>query len=140
MEARISTRLIMKKNISKKQLREFGLVIGFGFPIIIGWIIPIISGHLFRSWSLFIGCPLLVLGILKPECLFYPYKLWMKLGYVLGWINSRLILGLVYLIILLPIALIMKIIGHDPLRKKKSKEKSYRENIDVYEVDFKRIF
>ena len=50
--------------ITKKQLREFGLVIGFGFPIIIGWIIPFLSGHSFRAWSLYLGLPLLILGII----------------------------------------------------------------------------
>ena len=30
----------MKKNFSKKILREFGIVIGFGIPFFIGWLIP----------------------------------------------------------------------------------------------------
>ena len=46
----------------------------------------------------------------------------MTIGFALGWINSRLILGLVYLIILQPIAIVMKIFGYDPLKKKKSNE------------------
>ena len=87
----------MRTSISKKQLRQFGFLIGFGFPILIGWLIPVITGHLFRSWSLWVGCPALILGILKPSLLSYPYKGWMSLGLVLGWINSNLILGLVCL-------------------------------------------
>ena len=130
----------MKESISKKQLREFGFLIGFGFPIFIGWIIPAISGHLFRSWSLYIGCPSLILGILKPSLLFYPYKAWMKLGHALGWINSRIILGLVFIIVVQPIAFIMKLFGYDPLRKKKINGPSYRENKEGVEVDLKRIF
>ena len=90
----------MKKSISKKQLRQFGFLIGFGFPIIVGWLIPAISGHLFRTWSLWIGFPALILGILKPSLLSFPYRGWMAIGLALGGINSRLILGLVYLIIL----------------------------------------
>ena len=130
----------MKDDISKKQLREFGFLIGFGFPIIIGWIIPAIGGHIFRSWSLWVGCPSLILGILKPRLLSYPYRAWMALGLALGWINSRIILGLVFLLILQPIALIMKIFGYDPLSKKKSNEISYRENKEGNEVDLTRIF
>ena len=130
----------MIKDTPKKQLREFGLMIGFGFPIIIGWLIPAISGHAFRSWSLLIGFPSLVLVILKPSLLSYPYKIWMALGFALGWINSRLILGLVYLIILQPIAIIMKIFGYDPLKKKKNNEKSYREIKNDENFDFTKIF
>ena len=140
METGISTRLIMKDNISKKQLQEFGFLIGFGFPMIIGWIIPAISGHLFRSWSLWVGGPSILLGILKPSLLFYPYKIWMKLGHALGWINSRIILGLIYLMILQPIALIMKIFGYDPLKGKKNNKLSFRENKESNEVDLKKIF
>ena len=130
----------MRKSISKKQLRQFGFILGFGFPIIIGWLIPAITGHLFRSWSLWVGCPALILGILKPSLLSYPYKGWMALGLALGWINSKLILGLVYLIILQPIAIFMKIFGYDPLKKKKNNQKSYREIKKDENFDLTRIF
>ena len=130
----------MMKSPSKKQLREFGLVIGFGFPIIIGWIIPFLSGHTFRAWSLYLGLPLLILGVIKPSLLCYPYKGWMAIGLALGWLNSRLILGLIYLVILQPISLIMRILGYDPLNKKKSNVISYREIKKDANFDFKRIF
>ena len=130
----------MKESISKKQLREFGFLIGFGFPIIIGWIIPAISGHIFRSWSLWVGCPSLILGILKPSLLFYPYKAWMKLGHALGWINSRIILGLVFILVLQPIAFIMNLFGYDPLRRKKNVEDSYREKNAHRIKNLTRIF
>ena len=130
----------MKEKISNKQLREFGYLIGFGFPIIIGLIIPSIGGHVFRSWTLWIGCSSLIVGILKPSLLSYPYEAWMKLGHILGWINSKVILGLVYILVLLPIALIMKIFGYDPLRKKKNNKLSFRENKEGKVVDLKKIF
>ena len=68
-----------KISISQRQLREFGFLIGVGFPIIIGWLIPRFSGHAFRFWSLWIGIPSLIFGILKPRLLFYPYRAWMSL-------------------------------------------------------------
>ena len=130
----------MKASISKKQLREFGFLIGFGFPILIGWIIPLIGGHLFRPWTLWIGIPSMMIGILYPRLLFYPYKVWMFLGHALGWINSRIILGLVFFLVLQPIAIVMKLFGYDPLRISKSTEKSYRENKENYKINLSRIF
>ena len=130
----------MKESISKKQLREFGFLIGFGFLIIIGWIIPAISGHLFRTWTLWISIPFLLFGVLKPFLLYYPYKGWMKLGYALGWVNSRLILGFIFIIVLQPIALIMRLFNYDPLRRKKGNDKSYREEKLVQRVDLTKIF
>ena len=130
----------MKDTISKKQLREFGLLIGFGFPILIGWLLPSLFGHQFRIWTLWIGVPGLLIGITAPRLLHYPYKGWMGLGNVLGWINSRIILGLVFVLVLQPIAYIMRLTGYDPLRKKRKGGNTYKENAENNQVDLTRIF
>ncbi len=130
----------MKNHIPKKTLREFGFLIGFIFPFLIGWILPLIGGNSFRTWTLFIGIPSIILAFTKPILLLYPYRAWMKLGHILGWVNSRVILGLVFAIVLQPIALIMRILGHDPLRTKKVAQKSYREIKTNNKVNLKKIF
>ena len=130
----------MREIISKKQLREFGIIIGLGIPIIIGWIIPILGGHFFRTWTLWVGFLGLISGITSPSSLYYPYKLWMKLGLTLGWVNSRIILGLVYMVVLLPIACVMSLVGYDPLRIKRKRENTYRETIKDRQTDLTRIF
>ena len=130
----------MKEIISKKKLREFGLLIGFGFPILIGWLIPSFLGHQFRTWTLWIGGPGLLIGFTAPRLLHYPYKGWMLLGHVLGWINSHIILGLVFIFVLQPIAYIMRLTGYDPLKTKGKVEKTYREVRKDKNIDLKRIF
>ena len=130
----------MHNTLSKRQLKDFGLLVGLGFPILIGWIIPLFGGHSFRSWTLWVGCPLLILGLLAPNTLFYPYKVWMKIGFALGWINSRIILGIIFLFVLEPISLFMKLMGYDPLRLKKGNRETYRENKKDHKIDLKKIF
>ena len=130
----------MKEIISKKQLREFGLLIGFGFPLLIGWLIPVLMGHGFRTWTLWVGFSGLLIGLTSPRLLYFPYKFWMKLGLILGWINSRIILGLVFMIVLLPIALIMRIFAYDPLKTKLKGETTFRENRQNHQTDLTRIF
>ena len=130
----------MKEIISKKQLREFGLLIGFGFPILIGWLLPSLFGHQFRTWTLWIGVPGLLIGFTAPRLLHYPYKGWMLLGNVLGWINSHIILGLVFIFVLQPIAYIMRLTGYDPLKTKRKVQKTYREVRTENNIDLKRIF
>ena len=130
----------MKETISKKQLREFGLLIGFGFPILIGWLLPLFFGHQFRTWTLWIGLPGLLIGLTAPRLLHYPYKGWMALGHFLGWINSHIILGLVFILVLQPIAYIMRITGYSPLKTILKKEKTYRENRKGCKTDLTRIF
>ena len=130
----------MQKNISKKELREFGILIGIVFPLIIGWVIPFLYGHSFKSWTFIISIPSLLLAILSPRILFYPYKAWIKIGNFLGFINSHLILSIVYIFVLIPIATVMKFCNHDPLRKKQLLNKSYRETKKNYIINLEKIF
>ena len=130
----------MEENISKKKLREFGLLFGFLLPIIFGWILPSLTGHSFRFWTLWISIPIIFLGVVKPVNLFIPYKLWMKIGFALGWINSRIILLMVFIFVLNPIAFIMKLYRYDPLRKRKTNAISYTEKKDKKPINLKRIF
>ncbi len=130
----------MKEQISKKQLREFGLLIGFGFPILIGWLLPSLVGHGFRAWTLWVGGPGLILGLTAPRLLHYPYKGWMALGHLLGWVNSHIILGLVFIVVLQPIAYIMRLLRYDPLRKRRKGRKTYREVRANNHIDLTRIF
>ena len=130
----------MKEKISTNQLREFGLLIGFGFPILIGWLLPLLFGHQFRTWTLWIGLPGLLIGLTAPRLLYYPYKCWMALGHLLGWINSHIILGLVFIFVLQPIAYIMRLTGYDPLKTKRKGKKTYREIRKDHNIDLYRIF
>ena len=130
----------MKERISKKQLREFGLLIGFGVPLLVGWLIPTITGHSFRIWTLWIGMSGLTLGLLAPYLLLFPYKGWMKIGYALGLVNSYIILGLVFIIVLQPIALLMRLRKYDPLRKRRKGKTTYREDRQNKQTDLTRIF
>ena len=130
----------MKETISKKQLREFGLLIGFGFPILIGWLLPKLVGHDFRAWTIWVGISGFILGLIAPHLLYYPYRGWMALGHALGWVNSHIILGLVFIIVLQPIAFVMRLLGYDPLRRRRKGEKTYRENRKGHHTDLTRIF
>ena len=130
----------MKEIFVKKQLREFGFLVGFGLPIIIGFLVPLLFGHNFRIWTLWISCPFLLFAIIKPISLSYPYKLWMSIGYLLGRINSTLILGLIYIFLIIPIALLMKIFKYDPLRKKIMNIKTYYEYNKEHKIDLTKIF
>lgn len=130
----------MKDNFSTKQLRIFGYLIGFGFPIVMGWLIPKIIGHVFRSWTLLLGIPFLIIGIFKPRLLFYPYKLWIEFGNKLSWFNTKIILIIIFLFVVQPTALIMRLTGYDPLRKRKGPQKTYREVKKNQKLDLRRMF
>ena len=130
----------MARKTSTKDLRDFGLLVGIVFPLLIGWIIPSLLGHSFRSWTLFIGIPMLILGINYPIGLKKVYKLWMLIGNSLGWVNSKLILGLIFILVVQPMSLIMKLFGYNPLTKKNADLSTYRELKSNQQIDLTRIF
>ena len=130
----------MNNNISKKTLREFSYLVGFGVPLIFGWLIPFLTNHSFRFWTLWIGTPILFVGLLYPRILQRPYKMWMSLGFLLGFVNSRLILGIVYILVLIPIALFMKSLGYDPLRLKASNKSTFKIYNKGKKVELKKVF
>jgi hypothetical protein len=125
---------------SRRQLREFGLLIGIAFPLLLGWLLPALHGASFRSWTLWIAIPALILGLVAPRVLALPYRGWMALGHGLGWVNSHLILGAVFVVVLQPIALVMRLNGHDPLRRRRSPVASYREVRKTNVINLARIF
>ena len=130
----------MRNKINKKILREFGILFGFLFPIFIGFLIPLIFGHSIRLWTIYVGGFFFLFGFLYPKILFFPYKLWILIGNILGFINSHLILGIVFICVLQPIAFFMKLMGYDPLNMKKKKTLTYREIRKNSKIELERIF
>lgn len=71
------------------------------------------------------------------------YRGWMKFAHVLGWVNTRIILTLVYLLIMTPLALIFKVLGKDPMNRRLGGQDSYwakRKSKLFEKEDYRRQF
>ncbi len=109
------------------QLRSFGLIVGGIFAVIGVW--PALwRGQPVRVWSLLLGGVLIILALVWPRSLAQVYRLWMTVGEVLGWINTRLILGILFYGLFTPIGLFMRWRGQDPMRRTLTPE------VDTYRV------
>ena len=64
----------------------------------------------------------------------------MWIGLILGKLNSYLIMGIIFIIILQPIALIMKLMGHKPLKKISKRLLTYKEIRHNQHIDLTKIF
>ena len=53
----------------------------------------------------------MLLYVLYPKGIYVPYYAWMVFASVMGWFNTRLILGIVFYLVITPIGLIMKACG-----------------------------
>jgi hypothetical protein len=86
-----------------------------------------ISGKSIPWVTLFTGLALisLVLSINKNRFLLVLYHYWMALGHLLGRIVSPIVLGLIFFVLITPVALLGRIAGRDPLRIKPRAISSY---------------
>ena len=116
----------MNKAVTNRQLRSFGLIVGAGFALI-GFAPLILGRGDIRTWAAVTGATLVATGLAIPTALGPVHRWWMKLAEVLGWVNTRLILLVVYYAVIVPTAGVLRILGRDPLRLKFSTaETSYR--------------
>lgn len=73
----------------------------------------------------------------------FLYEAWMKFAHALGWVNTRIILSIVYFLIFTPLALIFRLIGKDPLERRFEAVDSYwnkREAKEFRREDYRRQF
>lgn len=111
-------------NIKISTNRSFGVVFFFVF-LIIG--IYFFLKHSHFSFVIFgISTIFLIMGIFNSKLLFPFNYVWFKFGVLLGRIMSPIILGLVFFLVVTPIAIIAKVFRKDFLRlnKKKNKKKA----------------
>jgi hypothetical protein len=105
------------RGASRKQLRSFGIVLAVGFSVIGLWP-AVFRQEDPRFWALAISISAGLAGLLVPSVLRRPYQVWMFLGECLGWLNSRIILGALYYLIVTPMGTVMSIVRHDPMSRK----------------------
>jgi multisubunit Na+/H+ antiporter MnhG subunit len=99
-----------------KHLRSFGLIVGGIFTLIGVW--PALwRSQPLRLWSCVLGGVLMVLALAWPRSLTQVYRVWMRVGEVLGWINTRLILGMLFYLLFTPMGVYMRLRGQDPMRR-----------------------
>jgi len=105
-------------NTDTKTLREFGLVFAAGLVLFFGLLLPWIWDKPWPAWPWIGAAAFAGAGLILPRALKPLYIAWMKIGHVLGWINTRIILGIVFFLVFLPVALLFRVTGHDPMRRK----------------------
>ncbi len=94
--------------------RSFGLSVGGVCLLLASWLWWRGSE---TTWTIFasIGAVLMGLGAMAPSLLRGANRIWWRFAQVLGWINSRIILGLFFALILTPVGIVMRVFGRNPL-------------------------
>jgi len=103
--------------------RSFGIVFFIVFLLIAFY--PLINQGEIRIWSVLISLLFLILGIINSKILTPLNKVWFKFGIFLGKIISPIIMGIIFFLVVTPIAFLMRMLNKDLLNLKFNKKSSY---------------
>jgi hypothetical protein len=108
------------------ELRNFGLILGALFGAFFGVLPALLRGRIHR-WPWAVAAALWLAALLYPLALKYLYAGWTRLGLALGWINTRIVLTLLFALSIVPTGLVMRMLGRDPMERRFEPEReSYR--------------
>ncbi len=110
--------------VTDAQARKTALTVAAMFLLLAAWnyhrgrmtVVTVLGG---------IGATLLVVGLLLPPLARGFHIFWMRVATVLGWVNSRILLGLMFYGVFAPYNLVGRLLRRDKLDRRKPKRVSY---------------
>ena len=108
----------MAAQFAKKEIRLWALLMAAILFVVAG-IQYLIWAHT-RTATVFctLSAIFLVVGLIIPTALKPVYELWLKFTAALAWINTRLILGLMFYLVFTPIGLILRLLRIDLIKQR----------------------
>ncbi|HJP05183.1 MAG: SxtJ family membrane protein [Gammaproteobacteria bacterium] len=109
--------------LDRKGYRDFALTTGAIVAGLFGLLIPFLLGREipggFPHWPWYLLVILGTWGLVAPMTLKLVYKVWMMFGHFMGtYIMTPLIMFIVFFAMFMPMGLIMRLFGKDPLAMK----------------------
>jgi len=124
--------MIKIKKLDNNGYRNFGLTMAVFFTAMFGIVLPFVFSFDNYIWPFVTSIIFVFLALFTPRWLMYLHILWMTLGHYLGIINTTIILTLVFIVIFVPMAFLLKIFGKDPMRRSK------KQCLDTYWISSKQ--
>jgi hypothetical protein len=109
-----------------KTLRSYGLLMGSIIIGLFGLLLPWLFARGHHWWPWIAGGLFISMALVAPRTLGPVHALWMRLGHVMGAINTRLVLLALFVFVVTPTGWVLRLLGRDPMRKKRGTEPSYR--------------
>ena len=110
--------------MSSGELRRFGFIVAIPLALL---------ASLYAWWG-HTAIPLLLAGaavtlaglaLAAPTVLGPVERGWMVLAHGLAWVNTRVLLSLIYYLVITPIGLMMRLVGRDPMDRRLGDRESY---------------
>ena len=137
-----NTRASVGPRVTDAQARKTALVVAAVLFLFAAWnfyrgrmtVVAVLCG---------VGVALVLTGLLVPALARRFHVFWMKVAAVLGYVNSRVLLTLMYYGVFAPYGLVSHLAGRDPLRRRGAKRESYwteRKTTRQTKEQFERLF
>ena len=102
------------KDMTLKELRHFGLTFAALVAGVFGVALPWLFSHAWPTWPWVVAACAGGTALLSPGALRRPFDAWHGLGMLLGKVSSSIILTLLFVLVLTPIGLLLRVFGkHD---------------------------
>jgi hypothetical protein len=117
----------MKKILSPTELRHFGFALAGAIALVFGLVLPWLFDNSYPRWPWYTAGAILLPAVFMPRALAPVYAAWRPVALVLGYINTRIILGALFYVIIWPFGLALRVAGKLQYRRElDSQAESYR--------------
>ena len=103
---------------SARELRQFGWIFGAITAIVFGLLIPWLLDQSLAWWPWWVALLVWLQAFFMPTSLRALYTLWMLFGAAAGFVNTRIIMLLMYTLLFVPAGMVMRLLGRDALARK----------------------
>ena len=104
--------------VGRKELRSFGVTTGLIVAALFGLFFPWLLERAIPAWPWILCGVLVTWGLIAPVSLRPVYRGWMKFGLFMSRITTPLILGIVFFLVITPMAIFRSLLGRDSMARK----------------------
>ena len=104
----------------KNPERSFGLSVGgvlIGIALVLLWRNRVTRAEIVGG----VGAVLFGAGLARPPLLKWPSAAWWRFSRALGYVNARVLLSVLFVLVLTPLSLIWRVTGKDPLARRRDR-------------------
>ena len=109
-----------------REIRSFGLVFSLLVVLIFAGLMPWLFNQSIFVWPFVVSTATALLALLAPSARRPLHRVFIKLGTCLGFVNTRILLFIIFFGLFLPVSIIMWLVRRDILGRKPSTVDSYR--------------
>ena len=121
-----------KQTLDINGLRKFGLMFALVLAVLFGLLIPLIRYGIdlpaWPQWPWVIALVMVSWSLIHPGSLGVVHTPWMKFATVAQWVNTRIIMFIIFYLVIFPIGLLLRLFGKDAMHRR------FDHKLDTYRV------